>query len=112
MEGAVPSNDDFANTAPTSIPNSNIIEDSHSANNVFCRAVLGDATTGTFYTKLTGAFPVTSLESMQAYCVAYDYNTNTMFAKPCPDFNDAIIIAAFEEVFNKLKANGYEPNAT
>ena len=77
LEGKVPSDDDFADIVPTNIDNSNVIEDSHSANNVFCCAVLGDATTGTFYTDMTGAFPVTSLESMQAYFVAYDYNTTT-----------------------------------
>ena len=58
---------------------------------------------------MTGLFPVTSLENMQAYFVAYDYDTNTIFAKPCPDFKDATIIAAFEEVFNELKAKSYEP---
>ena len=100
MEGKVPSDDDFTDIAPTNINNSNVIEDSHSASNVFCCAALGDATTGTFYTDMTGAFPVTSLESMQAYFVAYDYNSNTLFAKPCPGFKDATIIAAFEEVFN------------
>ena len=58
---------------------------------------------------MTGAFPVTSLESTQAYVVAYEYDTNTAFPKPCPDFKDATIIAASKEVFNKLKAKGYEP---
>ena len=109
LEGEVPSDDVFADIAPININNSSVIEDSHSASNVFCCATLGDATTGTFYTDVTGAFPVTSLESMQAYFVAYDYDTNTIFAKPCLDFKDATIITAFEEVFNKLKAKGYEP---
>ena len=76
---------------------------------MFCSAALGDATTDTFYTDMTGAFPVTSFENMQAYFVAYDYDTNTIFAKPCLDFKDATIITAFEEVFNKLKAKGYGP---
>ena len=67
LEGEVPSDNDFANIAPTNINNSNVIEDNHSASNVFCCAALGDATTGTFYTGMTGSFPVTSLESMQAY---------------------------------------------
>ena len=58
---------------------------------------------------MTGVFPVTSLESMQAYFVAYNYDTNTIFAKPCPDFKVATIIAAFKKVFNKFKAKGYAP---
>jgi hypothetical protein len=76
-------------TIPASInTDANVIVDSHSTSNVFCCAALGDATTGTFYTDMTGAFPVTSLENMQAYFLAYDYKTNTIFANPCPDFKD------------------------
>ena len=81
LDDTVPSDDEFTDAAPTGIPNSNIIQDSHSASNMFCCAVLGDAITGTFYTNMTGAFPATSLESMQAHFVAYDYNINTIFAK-------------------------------
>ena len=58
---------------------------------------------------MTRSFSVTSLENMQAYFVAYDYNTNAIFAKPCPGFEDNTIITAFEEVFNKLKSKGYTP---
>ena len=76
---------------------------------MFCCAVFGDVTTGTFYTDMTGVFLVTSLENMQAYFVAYHYNINTIFAKPCPDFKGATIITVFREVFNKLKAKGYVP---
>ena len=57
---------------------------------------------------MTGASPVTSLESMQAYFVVYDYDTNTISSKLCPYFKDATIIAAIDEVFNELKAKGYE----
>ena len=48
----------------SSIPNTNVIFDTHSASNVLCCTALGDATTGTFYTDMTGAFPFTSLENM------------------------------------------------
>ena len=58
---------------------------------------------------MTGVFPVTSLENMQAYFVAYDYDTNTTIAKPCLNFKDNTTIAAFKEVFNKLKTKGYAP---
>ena len=36
LEGEVPSDDDFADIAPTNTNDSNAIEDSHSASNVFC----------------------------------------------------------------------------
>ena len=108
LEGAVPSVCEFVDSDQTSIPNSIIIKDSHSAKNVFCCAAIGDTTTGTFYTNMTDTLSVTSLKSIQDLFVAYDYDTNTIFAKPCPD-KDATIIVAFKEVFNELKAKGYEP---
>jgi hypothetical protein len=46
---------------------------------------------------------------MQAYFVAYNHDTNTIFAKPCIDFKDDTTVAAFEEVFNELKDKGYAP---
>jgi hypothetical protein len=83
---------------PASInPDTNVILDNHSTCNIVWLATLGDKTTGTLYTDTIGSFPVTSLEDMQAYIVAYDY------------FKDDAIILAFEEVFNKLKTNGYTP---
>ena len=90
---------DFDKTpVPASInPGTNVILDNHSTSNVFCCTTLGDATTGTFYTNMTGSLSVTSLENMQASFVAYDYDTNKIFAKPCPDFKDDTIIAVFEE---------------
>ena len=41
--------------------------------------------------------------------VSYDYDANTTFGKPCPDFKDNTITVVFKEVFNKLKAKGYAP---
>ena len=49
---------------------------------------------------------------MQAYFVTYDYDTNNIFTKPYPDFKDATITAAFEDVFSELKAKGYKPKFT
>ena len=46
---------------------------------------------------------------MQAYFVTYDYDTNTIFAKPCPDVKDDTVIAAFEDVLNELKTQCYTP---
>ena len=108
LEDAVPSDNEFTNTAQTGIPNSNIIQDSHSAINVFFCDTSDDATTGTFYTNMTHAFPVTLPKSMQDYLLAYHYDTNTIFAKPCPDFKDDTIVT-FEEVFDKHKVKGYAP---
>ena len=63
-------------------------DESNEATNVFACAVLGDAIEGSFYTGMTGAFPSVSLEDMQAYFIAYDYNTNAIIPKPIPDLKD------------------------
>ena len=88
LEDAVPIKDEFEDPSPIIIPNANVIRNSHGASTVFYCATLGDATTGTIYTDTTCAFPVTPLENMQAYFVAYDYKTNTIFAKQCLDFKE------------------------
>ena len=95
---------------PTSTnSNTNIIQDNHSTINVLCCTALWDATTGTFYTDLTGSLLVASLENMQAYFLAYECDTYTIFAKPCPYLKDDAIIAAYKEVFNELNTKGYTP---
>ena len=54
---------------------------------------------GTFYTAMTGAFPVMSLEEEKYYFVAYDYDPSAIFAIPITDLRDETIIKAFTEVF-------------
>ena len=97
LEDTVPIKDEFEDTSPMGTPTAISIHNTHSASNVFCCAVLGNMTNGNFYTNMAGTFPVTSLENMQAYFVAYDYDTTTIFAKPCPDFKDATIIAVLKK---------------
>jgi hypothetical protein len=46
---------------------------------------------------------------MQAYFLAYECDTYTIFAKPCPYLKDDAIIAAYKEVFNELNTKGYTP---
>ena len=73
---------------------------------MFCFAALADKLTGTMYTDQTGALPVRYLEGMQYFFIAYDYDTNYIFAKPINNLKDESIIAAFESVFNELKKKG------
>ena len=79
------------------------------ANNVFCFAALADKQTGTLYTDATGALPVRSLDGYQYYFIAYDYDTNYIFAIPIKDTTDASIINGFEQVFNELNEKGFKP---
>ena len=62
---------------PVIIPN-----DEPQANNIFCYAALADKQQGTLYTDATGAFPEMSLDGKQYFFVAYDYDTNYIFALP------------------------------
>ena len=77
--------------------------------NVFCCAALVDATQGTLYTDVTGSLSVQPLEGMQAFFVAYDYDTNTIFALPIKDLKDETIVQAFEQAFTELEDKGYKP---
>ena len=94
---------DKINAPPSTDTGPNIIEDTEKVCDVFYCAALGNATTRVSYTGMTGAFPVISLENMQAYIVAYDHDTNNMFALPVPNFKDETLITDFEEIFNELK---------
>ena len=42
------------------------------SNALYC-AVIGDVLSGIFYTDMTGAFPVVSLEGKHYYFIVYDY---------------------------------------
>ena len=43
------------------------------------------------------------------FFIAYDYDTNYIFAKPINNLKDESIIAAFEAVFKELKNRGHKP---
>ena len=79
------------------------------SNNVFCFAALADKQTGTLYTDATGALPAQSLDGNQYYLIAYDYDTNYIFAIPIDSQSDEAIIGAFEKVFEQLEEKGYKP---
>ena len=109
-------------TAPTALPPpataihpnaartiTNLIPDDEpldGASNVFCYAGLADKPKGTLYTDATGALPTRSLDGNQTYLIAYDYNTNYIFAIPMASQSDEHIIAAFEQVFTQLEEQG------
>jgi hypothetical protein len=76
---------------------------------IFCFAALANATTGTMYTDLTGAFPVRSFKNMQFIFIVYIYDLNTIIVRPMPCQTDASFIAAFTEVLNILQARDYQP---
>ena len=50
-----------------------------------------------------------SLKGNQYYFVAYNYDTNAIFAIPINKLEDDSIIAAFDEVFTDLTTKGYKP---
>ncbi len=76
---------------------------------MFCFATLADATTGTMYTDLTGAFPVRSFKNMIYIFVAYIYDINAIIVCPTALRTDASFIVAFTKVFAILRAWNYQP---
>ena len=49
------------------------------------------------------------LDGNQYYLIAYDYDTNYIFAIPIASQSDEAIIGAFEKVFARLEEKGYKP---
>ena len=78
---------------PDIIPN-----DEPQTNNIFCYAELADKQEGTLYTDATGAFPEMSLDGKQYFFVAYDYDTNYIFAPPIANVQDKTIIEVFDKI--------------
>ena len=70
---------------------------------------MADKQEGTLYTDATGAFPEMSLYSKQYIFVAYDYDTNYIFALPFANVQDKTIIEAFDKIFTKLTGKGHKP---
>ena len=81
----------------------------HSTTNLFCYAALADKQNGTFYTDCTGALPNRSIDGHQYFFVAYDYDTNYIFAIPITTTSNEAILDAFKTVFDRLVAHGYNP---
>ena len=69
------------------------------ADNIFYYAALADKQQGILYTDATGEFPEMSLDGKQYFSVAYDYDTNYIFALPIANVQDKTIIKAFNKVF-------------
>ena len=78
-------------------------------NNIFCFAALADKQKGTLYTDTTGALPEISLNRHQYVFVAYDYDTNYIFAEPIANVTDASIVTTFNNMFTELTEKGFMP---
>ncbi|MCP4748804.1 MAG: hypothetical protein GY874_22135, partial [Desulfobacteraceae bacterium] len=50
-----------------------------------------------------------SLDEMQYFFIAYDYDMNYIFAERITDVKDATIIKAFDKIFTKLTEKGHKP---
>jgi hypothetical protein len=79
------------------------------AQDMFCFAALADATTGTMYMDLTGAFPVRSFKNMIYFFLAYIYDLNAIIVRTMASRTDTSFIAAFNKVFDILHARNYQP---
>jgi hypothetical protein len=95
--------------ARTNVDNMFLIHEACAVQDMFCFVSLADATSGTMYTDITGAFPVQSIKNMQYIFVAYIYDLNAIIIRPIPNCTDASFIATFTEVFHILQAQQYQP---
>ena len=91
-------------SVPDIIPN-----DEPQSNNIFCYASLADKQQGKLYTDATGENPEMSLDGKQYCFVAYDYDTNYIFALPIANVQEKTIIKEFDKIFTKLTEKGHKP---
>ena len=61
------------------------------------------------YMDATGALPTISLDGHQYYFIAYDYNSNYIFAEPIKDVKDEALVEASQRVFETLEDRGMKP---
>ena len=61
------------------------------------------------YTDATEALPARSMDANQHYFIAYDYDTNYIFAEPIPNVTDETIIKTFQSIYKTLVAKGHKP---
>ena len=76
---------------------------------LFIGATIGEQTTGTVYTDQTGNFPVRSFQGNRCQFVAYDYRSNAILVRALKDQTDALLLAAFEDVYAYLTDRGFKP---
>ena len=61
------------------------------------------------YTDATRALQTISLDGHQYYFIAHDYNSNYIFTEPIKDVKDAMLVEAFQKVFETLEDCGMKP---
>ena len=71
--------------------------------NVFCFAAIADKNKGTLYTNPNGTLPDLSIDGIQYYYVAYNYDTNYVHTVPVEDLTDATIIKTFDKIFKDME---------
>ena len=81
-----------AANANTTAETNFIPPDEDEANNISCFAKIADKQTGTMYTGQPGALPHMSLDGIQYFFVAYNYNTNYIYALLIENLKDVTII--------------------
>ena len=65
--------------------------------------------TGKFYTYQTGRFPVTFTRGNKYILVAYDYDSNTILAKPLKTWTGPDLLAAYINIQKLLEQRGLKP---
>ena len=63
---------------------------------------------GTIYADLTGKFPITSMNGMQAVFIMYDWRTNAILATPIRDAKAETIVECFKQNVEYLSKRGFK----
>ena len=69
-----------------------------------------DKKDGTIYVDNTGNFPITSIDSMKAVFILYDWTSNAILATPIETATDEQMIQAFKTNISYLTKRGFKPS--
>jgi hypothetical protein len=95
---------------PTSEPDDNIVPPSPMPNKHthFCYAVIMEPT-GQVYTDQTGRFVTPSSHGNNYLLICYDYDSNSILAKPIKNCTGAAILHGYKTIHSKLCTTGLKP---
>ena len=78
-------------------------------NQIFMTMGMINKKDGTIYADLTGNFPITLMNGMQAVFIMYDWTTNGILATPIKDAKVETIVECFKQNIEYLSKRGFKP---
>lgn len=86
--------------APPNVDNDmNPPQETQATNMVFASTVCVDTVTHKIYTDLTGKFPIIARSGTKYILILYDYNSNSILARPLKSRNESEYITVYKNLY-------------